>query len=589
MKRGLKKCLSIILTIVMLVSVMSVSFVASAVTINGNDYKSGDIINYYLEIEAEKLVVNGQYEITYNNNALALIENKSNITWPVVNDGLDDRIDNVTHNVVDNKNGTSTIYFNFTILEGVDFSNGGRLFDFYFEVKDTAAPITLDYDCEDANVLINEPGEKPAWAPVYTDNKLDKSKFVSVDEVVEAKEDIDLTELKALITKGDEIMADGGEGKYTGDTYSDMVIMLDDAKEFVEKLKETPYSQPLADKFAVALKETLDGLRADKTALEAAIEKAKTVVTKGYTEETVNAFTTALEAAIEVNNNEKSTPDEVANAVKAIEDAIAGLVVDKTDLVSKISFAEELSTVGYTAESVEALNTAIAKAKEVNENEESTPEEVAAAIEAINGAVSGLTVDKTELAAEIEKAKAISTEGYTAASAEALAEAIAQAESVYEDADSTCDAVASAVELLRNAEDGLVVDTAELEKAIADGEAELLNDEYSEESKAVLQNAIDAGKALIESMATADVTPAEVSKAAEDIKAAISALARDVLIGDANKNGVVNIDDATYIQKYLVRLVSEEDFDLLAADVNEDGKITIMDATQIQINLASNM
>ena len=48
MKKGLKKCLSIVLTIAMLVSVMSVSLIANAaedtVTINGKKYSVGDTI-----------------------------------------------------------------------------------------------------------------------------------------------------------------------------------------------------------------------------------------------------------------------------------------------------------------------------------------------------------------------------------------------------------------------------------------------------------------------------------------------------------------------------------------------------------------
>lgn len=55
-------------------------------------------------------------------------------------------------------------------------------------------------------------------------------------------------------------------------------------------------------------------------------------------------------------------------------------------------------------------------------------------------------------------------------------------------------------------------------------------------------------------------------------------------IGDANKDGNVNIKDATKIQRYVAGLVSEnsKDFDYKNADVDTDGKVTVRDATKIQ-------
>lgn len=61
-----------------------------------------------------------------------------------------------------------------------------------------------------------------------------------------------------------------------------------------------------------------------------------------------------------------------------------------------------------------------------------------------------------------------------------------------------------------------------------------------------------------------------------------SSITKCVVLGDADLDGYVNIDDATNIQKYLVSL---EEFNIeqkVAADVNEDGNIAIDDATAIQ-------
>lgn len=63
--------------------------------------------------------------------------------------------------------------------------------------------------------------------------------------------------------------------------------------------------------------------------------------------------------------------------------------------------------------------------------------------------------------------------------------------------------------------------------------------------------------------------------------------ASDKVIGDADGNGVVNIQDATCIQKYLAEVISEDNIDLIAANVTGNENLSIMDATEIQRFLAN--
>ena len=56
-----------------------------------------------------------------------------------------------------------------------------------------------------------------------------------------------------------------------------------------------------------------------------------------------------------------------------------------------------------------------------------------------------------------------------------------------------------------------------------------------------------------------------------------------VLKGDVNGDGIVNIMDATYIQKYLAGYDDAKYIDMNVADMDGDGKITIVDATSIQV------
>lgn len=53
-------------------------------------------------------------------------------------------------------------------------------------------------------------------------------------------------------------------------------------------------------------------------------------------------------------------------------------------------------------------------------------------------------------------------------------------------------------------------------------------------------------------------------------------------LGDCDGNGVVNVNDATMIQKYAAMLITFSDEQKSAADINRDGKINIGDATSIQ-------
>lgn len=55
-----------------------------------------------------------------------------------------------------------------------------------------------------------------------------------------------------------------------------------------------------------------------------------------------------------------------------------------------------------------------------------------------------------------------------------------------------------------------------------------------------------------------------------------------VLLGDANLDGAVKIQDATLIQKYLANFVTFDELQNKVSDVNSDGKVNIKDATAIQ-------
>lgn len=55
-------------------------------------------------------------------------------------------------------------------------------------------------------------------------------------------------------------------------------------------------------------------------------------------------------------------------------------------------------------------------------------------------------------------------------------------------------------------------------------------------------------------------------------------------LGDANRDGIVDINDATYIQMYRLKMIDIKTYaGVQLADVNRDGDVTLRDATVIQL------
>ncbi len=68
-----------------------------------------------------------------------------------------------------------------------------------------------------------------------------------------------------------------------------------------------------------------------------------------------------------------------------------------------------------------------------------------------------------------------------------------------------------------------------------------------------------------------------------DLEKQLLAVAWDVrTIGDANYDGKISIKDATLIQKFSAKLISENQFNYKNADVDTDGTVNVKDATAIQ-------
>lgn len=61
----------------------------------------------------------------------------------------------------------------------------------------------------------------------------------------------------------------------------------------------------------------------------------------------------------------------------------------------------------------------------------------------------------------------------------------------------------------------------------------------------------------------------------------------EFLLGDVNRDGKLNIRDATLIQKYIAKISELDDEQIMLADFNQDGKVNVKDATRIQKKIAN--
>ena len=249
----------------------------------------------------------------------------------------------------------------------------------------------------------------------------------------------------------------------------------------------------------------------DKSELAKELEFAEYMFTTDlsmYTDASVEDYKEAYDAAKAVYDNESVKQSDVKAAVQSLSDASYNLVKNDAYLTAKILEASAIEKDNISDEKWTVLQTAIAEANSVLENENSTQAELKAQIENLSEAVAAVlspNVDVAALEAKLSEAKAISNDDdkYTADSFAVLEQYIAIAEPAVTADDLTQETADQLVILLQSAIDGLIettvsVDTSALEAKIAEAEA-IGNDEnkYTAESYKALQDMIDTAKSAL--------------------------------------------------------------------------------------------
>ena len=331
---------------------------------------------------------------------------------------------------------------------------------------------------QEIEFVVNEAGNGTLvfTAPEKNAPQLDKFDIQFVEEKVPVVVDKDA--LKATIETAKEALKEAD--KYTEESVKALEAAVAEAEKVVADENAT---QESVDAAKTAVEEATKGLtekpapEVNKDALKTAIETAKEALKEAdkYTEESVKALEAAVAEAEKVVADENATQESVDAATTAVEEATRGLAekpavpeVNKDALKAAIEKAEDvlenLEEDAYTPESVEALKGALETAKGVFDNADAVQAEVDQAAEAIETAISGLTVkpapeaDKTALKAALAEAaqKLENAESFTEESVNALKEAMNLAQSVLDnpeanqaEADAATTAVRTAIENLQ--------------------------------------------------------------------------------------------------------------------------------------------
>lgn len=274
----------------------------------------------------------------------------------------------------------------------------------------------------------------------------------------------------------------------------------------------------------------------DKTALQTAVNKAKSLRQSSYTAKSWAVLKAKLEAAETVLEDSDATKAEVDAAAKALNDAIAGLEKNtgstgsqtggtgsknsstskkttnkssasiRSKLEAEVKKAEQLKKEDYTEESWKALETALKAAQEVLKNARSTEKQLtdaygklAAAEKALKAQSGTVEESRKKLENEIKESEKLVESRYTAKSWKVFADTLKSAKKVLESEKSTRKQLDDACEKLIEAKKGLrqAADSrTKLEELVKKCGA-LVEKSYTAESWASFAEALSHAKSVL--------------------------------------------------------------------------------------------
>lgn len=303
-----------------------------------------------------------------------------------------------------------------------------------------------------------------------------------------------------------------------------------------------------------------------------------------YTAKSWAALLEAIEAAKAVQAQEQPTRDQIDQAVAGLVAAFGGLEygVQKQHLQIAVDAAEAIlaAEADYEAESLEALKSALAKAKSLLEDQDAEQEAVNEAAAALIDAIVQVAKDADLLSLEslIWAVENLDGAKYTADSYSVLQTAVKEAREVLENSDRGEDALADAYRNLSDAIRSLEMkgNKAALEAVVQKAQEILANaSQYTESSISGLKEALDAA---LEVWNNEDAPQKEVNDVTEALTKEIVKARRK---GDVDADGRVDTGDSAALMKYSAELSNLDEGQKECADVNGDGTVDTKDAVLI--------
>ena len=228
---------------------------------------------------------------------------------------------------------------------------------------------------------------------VLADKQATRKEVADAEKALsEAKEAlVYVKDLKDAIDVADKEIVPNKD-KYTKDSYKVFSDALKEAKAIRNKRDAT---QAEVNKAKITLLDAQNALVniADKSDLSKAIKDAEQLLKKeSLTPSSEQELKAAIEAAKKVNDDENATQEAVDAATEALKEAMGAIrtMADFKELEKTVNRIDEMKLDKYTEESVQILKKALADAKAVLANKESTQKEVDDALSTLLAAEKGL-------------------------------------------------------------------------------------------------------------------------------------------------------------------------------------------------------
>ena len=200
--------------------------------------------------------------------------------------------------------------------------------------------------------------------------------------------------LETVIEKAEQMKADGALENTMEAVVTEFNAALEEAKALVAKEDATQAELKDSAVRLLAAMAKVDWKQGDKTILEVAVDVALSINENldQYEEAGKQEFIDALANAQALLESGNAWQDDIDAATDALIEAMSNLRMapNKDILNDMINKASGLDLDAYTADSVAALNAALADAQAVAANENATQDEVDAAADSLKAAMSGL-------------------------------------------------------------------------------------------------------------------------------------------------------------------------------------------------------